>query len=190
MQTAGHRSYLRVWRDSTLLGAKLRITPYALKGQESTKGRCIISSRAKSLLIETIRIGNQFRMPSYALYLIVCLCIRLSTAQLAITVVTPSSSRSSTNSYLATSNQVAASLLASSTPVVLWGVVQSNSIRQICNQIVNTGARSIATTISGDSWGGPTTYSLTLDVSHQLYCFVSTVTSLISSRVRVIILCL
>ena len=164
------------WREITNYSVR------AKRSEESTKGRYIISSRAKSLLIETIRIGDQFRMAPYALYLIVCLCIRLSAAQLAITVVTPSSSRSSANSYIGTSNQVAASLLASSTPVVLWGTVQSNSIRQICNQIVNSGARSIPTTISGDNWGGATTYSLTLNVSHQLYFFVAAVTPLILSH--------
>ncbi|CAL8465466.1 g5002 [Coccomyxa elongata] len=75
-----------------------------------------------------------------------------SNAELTITAQTPPpSTNNQPNTLVGQSESAgfAASLLASGTPVALWGLVPSSSVADACNQIVNTGGCNAASDESG-----------------------------------------
>lgn len=85
-------------------------------------------------------------------------------AQLTISATTPSSATGNTpNTFIGTvGNQIATSLLATSTPALLWGAVPSADIIAACQQIVNTGSLTFTASVTND-WDG--SEDLTLQVN-------------------------
>ncbi|KAI5077501.1 hypothetical protein GOP47_0007912 [Adiantum capillus-veneris] len=76
--------------------------------------------------------------------------------QLTISATTPSAAASSAtpNTFIGTvGNQIAASLLASNTPALLWGSVSADDINAACHYIVDTGSLTLTASVSND-WGG------------------------------------
>ena len=74
-------------------------------------------------------------------------------AQLTISVTTfpPPKGDGTPNTFIGTGSQFAASLLGSSTPALMWGVVPSSDVNAVCTQIVNTGTLSFSATLTASS---------------------------------------
>ena len=110
------------------------------------------------------------------LFLILLLLLQLgsgSWAQLTISATTPSSSGSATapNTFIGTvGSQIAASLLASGLPVLLWGAVPSDDIITVCQQIVNTGSLTVTASVSNGLGGSE---DLTLQVQAMGRCLAA-----------------
>jgi hypothetical protein len=79
-------------------------------------------------------------------------------AQVTVTITTfgPQTTDGSPNTFLGTGSQIASSLLGSSVPAILWGVLPSSDVNAVCTNIVNTGSLSFSANIAASGFATET----------------------------------
>jgi hypothetical protein len=80
--------------------------------------------------------GQYVKMMPLGLLLLLVL-VGSAEAHLTVTITTfgPQATDGSPNTFVGTGSQIASSLLGSSVPAILWGVVSSDDVNAICHHI-------------------------------------------------------